>query len=350
MIIKIPNIPKRISDLTLPKRINGLTLPKTNIVATASAIALSACANTGTPPAPFDDAEIAQMRQVANNDINNAIAHKLQQENLLSEVQAAAGGVHNRQLPPTHKVDAHLDIQALSPESMQSIVNDGQDSRHTTPVLPSTHNVDYAKSTAAPVYTPPIGTVTAPVQQIDGDVYKPQSITYTPATRTAVDLNWQRGGNALKVPAPTHLSTHVKSIAVQQTAPNSFGSVETTNTRTPVALGGGKAKAIGQASASQSAINTPKAAIQVNNNMRPLMQELPTPINGRVKVSEALNMVAKASGYSFNIQGDDKDYIVDFKNFSGTLLDLLKVVGDGLGEKGTVSVETKTKSIKLKYD
>lgn len=355
-------IPQSIKD-TLPQSIGKLKFPKTNIIVTASAIALSACANTGATVSPFDDREIMAMRQVANDDINSAIAHKIQQENLLREVREADGGVHNRQLPPTHKVDAHLDIQAISHESMQSIVNDGQDSRHSVPMLPAstTPTTNYAKSTAEPTYTPPMGVVTTPIQSIDGsDVYNNQSQTQNITqvqnlnTRTPVNLNWGRGGNAIPVPAPTHLSTHVKSSSdVPQSAPTAFNNVATkatavpkivgsnTTTRTPVVLGKTNVA---------TAETTPKATININNNMRPLMQELPTPINGRVKVSEALNMVAKASGYSFSIQGNDKDYIVDFKNFSGSLLDLLKVVGDGLGDKGTVSVETKTKSIKLKYD
>lgn len=360
----------KVSDIPTPMPLSTL--------AAASALVLASCATTGS--LPEDGRSIQEVRAEAEQELDDAIRQTRRQKQLLAQVEQAGGGTHNHQMPAQNSVSTLNDVQPLSEQSVLGIVNQGQDPRPTRPSMPkmTADRAEYlvladkvkpptADVQPTPVYDPytnsgnnamppvytPIADSVAADEYVPRYIPKPQNrrntrrtksigTTYTagqagqtPASvrsnRTPVSLMGLNNINPTEPPAPP---------PERKTAPNPQTHKE---------------KWVGY---SGSLHPTANKVLHLPTKQQPdiqrypeLNKELDAPLNGTVRVSMVVAAIAKAIGYEFTLQGEDKDFSMKFENFNGTVLDLLKVVGgkNGLDTRGIINVLPQQKRIILKY-
>lgn len=374
----------KVSDIPTPMPLSTL--------AAASALVLASCATTSG--LPEEGRSMQEVRAEAEQELDDAIRQTRRQKQLLAQVEQAGGGTHNHQMPAQNSVPTLNDVQPLSEQSVMGIVNQGQDPRPTRPSMPhmTADRADYPQAgqhpmmalaekkimpptrsqseqgQTAPIYDPytssgnnaatPPSVYTPIANSAATDEYIPR---YTPKPRNGRNTRRPKGigttyatGKAGQAPASVRSNRIPVSLVgldnINPTAPPAPPPE-----RKPTTQAAPKEKWAGYSGSlrpsADKVLHLPTQRQPDVQQYAELNKELDAPLNGTVRVSMVLAAIAKAIGYEFSLQGEDKDFSMKFENFNGTVLDLLKAVGgkNGLDTRGIINVLPKQKRIILKY-
>ena len=72
-------------------------------------------------------------------------------------------------------------------------------------------------------------------------------------------------------------------------------------------------------------------------------------LNGSHNTTELVKMLAHEAGYEFKLSGEDRKIEMIIAHFNGSIKDALIGVGNGLGNRALIRVNTKNKTVVLEY-